>query len=114
MTLIRAHGKDDTERATHISEDLHTLAQHDGTTIIALSQLNRGGANGNADMTSLRQSGQIEQDADGIILIQYDDETPDVREIKIAKNKEGLIGSIHASFNGDHQRFILEDSERAE
>jgi len=114
LTLIRSQGKDDTERATHISEDLHTFAQHDGITIIALSQLNRGGANGNADMTSLRQSGQIEQDADGIILIQYNDETPDVREIKIAKNKEGLIGNIHASFDGDHQRFVLEDSERAE
>jgi len=114
LTLIRSQGKDDTERATHISEDLHTFAQHDGTTIIALSQLNRGGANGNADMTSLRQSGQIEQDADGIILIQYNDETPDVREIKIAKNKEGLIGNIHASFDGDHQRFVLEDSERTE
>lgn len=114
LTLIRSQGKDDTERATHISEDLHTFAQHDGITIIALSQLNRGGANGNADMTSLRQSGQIEQDADGIILIQYNDETPDVREIKIAKNKEGLIGNIHASFDGDHQRFVLEDSERTE
>lgn len=114
LTLIRSQGKDDTERATHISEDLHTFAQHDGITIIALSQLNRGGANGNADMTSLRQSGQIEQDADGIILIQYNDETPDVREIKIAKNKEGLIGNIHASFDGDHQRFALEDSERTE
>ena len=114
LTLIRAKGKDDTERTTHISEGLHTFAQQDGTTVIALSQLNRGGANGNADMTSLRQSGQIEQDADGIILIQYDDQTPDVREIKIAKNKEGLIGKIHASFDGDHQRFILEDSERTE
>ena len=114
LTLIRSQGKDDTERTTHISEDLHTFAQQDETTIIALSQLNRGGANGNADMTSLRQSGQIEQDADGIILIQYNDKTPDVREIKIAKNKEGLIGKIHASFDGDHQRFVLEDSERAE
>lgn len=114
LTLISAQGKDDTERTTHISEDLHTFAQQDGTTVIALSQLNRSGANGNADMTCLRQSGQIEQDADGIILIQYDADTPNVREIKIAKNKEGLIGDIHASFDGDHQRFILQDSREAE
>lgn len=110
LTLIRAQGKDDTERTTHISEDLHTFAQQDKVTIVALSQLNRSGAGGNADMTSLRQSGQVEQDADGILLIQYNSETPEVREIKIVKNKEGLIGSIHASFDGDHQRFILQDS----
>lgn len=110
LTLIHAEGKDDTERATHISEDLHTFAQQDGTTVIALSQLNRDGASGELSMTSLRQSGQIEQDADGIILIQYNAETPKVREIKIVKNKEGLIGDIHASFDGDHQRFILQDS----
>jgi replicative DNA helicase len=114
LTLIRAQGKDDTERATHISEDLHTFAQRDGVTVIALSQLSRNGANGNADMTCLRQSGQIEQDADGIILIGYDDKTPEVRNIKIAKNKEGLIGDIHASFDGDHQRFMLQDSEHSE
>lgn len=113
LTLIQAQGKDDTERATHISEDLHTFAQHDGVTVVALSQLNRDGA-GSLSMTSLRQSGQIEQDADGIILIQYDDRTPEVREIKIVKNKEGLVGNIHASFDGDHQRFILQDSSKAE
>jgi replicative DNA helicase len=112
LTLINAQGKDDTERATHISKDLHIFAQQDGITAIALSQLNRDGGN-NLSMTSLRQSGQIEQDADGIILIQYDPEAPQVREIKIVKNKEGLIGSIHASFDGDHQRFILQDSSVA-
>lgn len=109
LTLIHAEGKDDTERTTHISEDLHTFAQQDGITVIALSQLNRDGGD-KLSMTSLRQSGQIEQDADGIVLIQYNSETPDVRQIKIVKNKEGLIGDIHASFDGDHQRFILQDS----
>ena len=113
LTLIRAQGKDDTERATHISEDLHTFAQQDGTTVVALSQLSRGNGN-ELTLESLRQSGQIEQDADGVILIQYDANTPNVREIKIAKNKEGLIGNIHASFDGDHQRFILQDSSETE
>jgi replicative DNA helicase len=113
LTLIRAQGKDDTERTTHISEDLHTFAQQDRTTVIALSQLNRDGT-GNLSMTSLRQSGQIEQDADGVILIQYDDQTPEVREIKIVKNKEGIIGNIHASFDGDHQRFSLVETRYEE
>lgn len=114
LTLINAQGKDDTERATHTSKALHTFAQHDGITVIALSQLNRNGATGELDMTSLRQSGQIEQDADDIILIQYDPNTPKVRKIKIAKNKEGLIGNIHASFDGEHQRFILQDSAESD
>lgn len=113
LTLIQAPGKDDTECATHISKDLHIFAQHDGVTVIALSQLNRGNGN-ELTLESLRQSGQIEQDADDVILIQYDSKTPEVRDIKLAKNKEGLIGNIHASFDGDHQRFILRDSDETE
>ena len=112
LTLVSATGKDDTERATHTSKALHTFAQQDGITVVALSQLKRENG-GELTMESLRQSGQIEQDADGIILIQYDADAPEVREIKIVKNKEGLIGSIHAQFDGDHQRFILQDSREA-
>lgn len=113
LTLVRAQGKDDTERATHISQGLHTFAQQDGITVIALSQLNRGNGN-ELTLESLRQSGQIEQDADAVILIQYDDSTPEVRDIKIAKNKEGRIGKIHAKYDGDHMRFILVDSNHVE
>lgn len=47
---------------------------------------------------------------DEAILIQYDPDSPDVRDIKIAKNKEGLTGKIHANFDGDHQRFSLEET----
>lgn len=113
LTLIRAQGKDDTERATHISEELHTLAQQDGITIVALSQLNRGNGD-ELTLESLRQSGQIEQDADEVILIQYSADTPDVRDIKIAKNKEGKTGRIKAAFDGDHQRFSLMETRYGE
>lgn len=109
LTLISAEGKDDTEKATHISKDLHILAQQNGTTVVALSQLKRTGG-GELTLDCLRQSGQIEQDADAVILLNYDDETPEVRDIKIAKNKDGKVGKIHANFDGDHQRFSLEET----
>ena len=113
LTLVSAEGKDDTERATHISKDLHILAQQNGITVVALSQLKRTGS-GELTLECLRQSGQIEQDADAVILLDYNDETPDIRGIKIAKNKDGKIGGGLARFDGDHQRFSLVETKYAE
>lgn len=113
LTLISADGKDDTERATHISKDLHILAQQNGITVVALSQLKRTGS-GELTLECLRQSGQIEQDADAVILLNYDDKTPDVREVKIAKNKDGKVGGGPAHFDGDHQRFSLIETRYGE
>lgn len=113
LTLVSAEGKDDTERATHISKDLHILAQQNGITVVALSQLKRTGS-GELTLECLRQSGQIEQDADAVILLDYDDKTPDMREVKIAKNKDGKVGGGPAHFDGDHQRFSLVETRYAE
>jgi len=113
LTLISAKGQDETEKATNISKDLHILAQQNGITVVALSQLNRAG-DGELSLRSLRQSGQIEQDADVVILLNYDSTTPDVRGIKIAKNKDGKVGEGPAKFDGDHQRFSLVESRYEE
>lgn len=106
LTLLRAKGKDDVERATHISKALHIFAQQDNVTVIAISQLSRKGKI-ELEMTSLRDSGQIEQDADIILLLNYDEDYPDERDLKIAKNKEGKIGKIKFNFDGDLQKFSL-------
>ena len=85
---------------------LHILTQQHGITVIALSQLNRDGKNA-PDMTSLRESGQIEQDADCILLLHnVDPDTPSSdRDLIIAKNKEGRTGKILLCFDGQYQRF---------
>ena len=72
--------------------------------VCALAQLNRAGK-GDPDMTSLRESGQIEQDADAILLIHWPDQEDSTRELIIAKNKEGETGKNFLRFDGKHQTF---------
>lgn len=66
--LLKGPGKSLYERVTGVSQDLHIMAQQGKIAVVALSQLNRGGKD-EPDMTSLRESGQIEQDADAILLL---------------------------------------------
>lgn len=107
--------RSDVEQVTQISKDLHTMAQTTGITVVALSQLSRPAKSGQQEKTpglhSLRQSGQIEQDADGVLLLYKDEPNmPNSRRVlKIAKNKDGATGGIaYLILDGAHQRFYLE------
>lgn len=108
-----------TEAVTSISIGLHQLAQGNDITVVALSQLRRPesskkGEEMAPDMSSLRESGQLEQDADTIMLLYR--ETPDDpmsrRVLKVAKNKEGVIGKIYLDFDGATQSFSESDNTR--
>lgn len=110
LGLVQGEGRSLYEKVTSVSMELHTMAQQQGITVVALCQLNRSGA-GQPTMEHLRESGQIEQDADVIILIH--DPSPDnqdigpvrTKDIIIAKNKEGMTGVTQLHFNGEIQRF---------
>lgn len=99
----------DYERVSQVSNDLQQLGRRTGKVVIALSQLSRPDGEGKAPtMSSLRQSGQIEQDADVVLLLykEYPKETYSRRCLDIAKNKDGLAGvGILLDFDGDNQRF---------
>lgn len=104
--------RSDVEQVTQISKDLHTMTQTTGITVCALSQLSRPQTSGEQEkapgLHSLRQSGQIEQDADGVMLLYKEEpNNPKSRRcLKIAKNKEGEAGGIaYLVFDGEHQRF---------
>lgn len=106
ISLVKSQGNGAYEKVTNISIDLHTMAQQTKVAVIALSQLNRAGDK-EPDMTSLRESGQIEQDADCIMLLYSlnPDEQYSDRRLIVAKNKEGATGGITLSFNGQYQEF---------
>jgi replicative DNA helicase len=94
------------ERTTLISMALHNMAQKTGITIVALCQLNRVANKAEPDMTSLRDSGQVEQDADEVLFIHTPNE--DNRQNKkliVAKNKDGECGQFDIEFIGRYQRF---------
>lgn len=110
LQLLQGPGENRTAQVTGISIALHTLAQSMGVTVVALSQLSRQGQQGkNAppDMSALRESGQIEQDADVVMMLFLaDKDNPDGnRELWIRKNKEGTCPSILLAFDGKHQTF---------
>lgn len=99
------------EEISNISLALHRFSQTSGCCVIGLAQLNRGGeskkAGGSPDMTWLRDSGQLEQDADAVLIIYLEEEkNPNSRRIlKCAKNKEGERFKMLLDFDGRTQRF---------
>lgn len=106
LQLIHETGAKDRYAAiTTISIALHELAQTTGIVVVALAQLNRNPSKPGATPTNsdLRESGQIEQDADAIILLSGDN--PDKYLFRLSKNKEGEIGDLPITFNKQIQRF---------
>lgn len=107
LQIVDGPGKSPYEVVTGVSKALHTWAQADKVMVVALSQLSRNGA-GNPKLTDLRESGQVEQDADLILLLsrKVDADTGETDEYiwDIAKNKEGQTGAIRMGWDGEHQR----------
>lgn len=99
LQLLQGPGDKRFEVVTNISLALHTMAGTTGITVVALAQLTRpekGRKNLSPTMSSLRESGQLEQDADAVFLVYLDDDDEPAgdRILKIGKNKEGGQGFI--------------------
>ena len=99
------------EQVTQISMELHTLAQQAGIAVIALAQLSRPDKSKKKreppGMHDLRDSGQIEQDADAVLLLYLKDPSNAIgpRMLKIGKNKEGERADFEVNFDGNTQTF---------
>ena len=104
-----------------ISRTLKATAKEMNVPIIALSQLsrqseNRQGSNRRPQLSDLRESGSIEQDADMVIFIhRYDyqglsDNPDDIgrTQIILAKHRNGAIADIDMRFRADEVRFVDE------
>ena len=108
------------EQMADVSRALHTFAQSSGTLVIELAQLTRQerGSWREPDMHDLKESGQIEQDADIIFLLYRPSPSDDTldqeknRILKIAKYKEGPRGRWPLYFDGPKQTFsVMTDAD---
>ena len=116
------------EEVSTISRSLKGLAKELNIPIVALSQLNRGvenreGIDGKRpQLSDLRESGAIEQDADMVCFIHrpeyykiYTDEKGNdlhgMAEIIIAKHRNGAVGDVLLRFRAEYARFQNPDDD---
>ena len=114
------------EEVSTISRSLKSLAKELDVPIIALSQLNRSVEKRDENdgkrpqLSDLRESGAIEQDADMVIFVHrpeyyriyHDENGTDLRglaQIIIAKHRKGAVGDVLLRFLGQYTRFANPD-----
>lgn len=102
------------QEISEISRSIKALARELSVPIIAISQLSRAvesRTDHRPQLSDLRESGAIEQDADVVVLIlreEYYNPTPDnqgVAEVIIAKQRNGPVGTLRLSFIKEYTRF---------
>ena len=108
-----------TREIARITGDLKIMAKELDVPVIALSQLRR--MTGEPQLTDLRESGAIEQDADMVIFINRPDMTATPEEIEknkivrgmadliIAKHRNGELGRTQLRFKGEYTKFVTPD-----
>jgi replicative DNA helicase len=120
LQLIEGGGSQSREQdVSKISRGLKLLARQLNIPVVALSQLSRaveGRAGGRPRLSDLRESGAIEQDADGVYFIhrpyamgiEFDENgnsTMNQAELIIGKNRNGSMGVLPLLYDGSKMKF---------
>ena len=119
MQLVRGQKNPESrqQEITYISQSLKALARELKVPVVALSQLSRQvemrGREAKPQLSDLRESGAIEQDADLVLFIHRmrddDGSLGPTAEIIIGKQRNGPTGIINLAFVKDYARFELLD-----
>jgi replicative DNA helicase len=116
LQLMRAEDSSQSrvEQIGQMSRGLKLLARELGVPVIAVSQLSRA-VEARPDkrplLSDLRESGQIEQDADLVMFIYRDEyynrdsDRPGEADLIVAKHRNGPIGTVELAFISRHPKF---------
>jgi replicative DNA helicase len=105
------------EQIAEISRSLKSLARELGIPIVALSQVRRDAEGKRPNLSDIRESGSIEQDAD-VVMFLHRDREPDKKspppgpyaegiktELIIAKQRNGPVGTVEIVFLPKYTQF---------
>ena len=112
LQLMSGEGNSRNQQIEEISRGLKALAKELNIVVIALSQLSRNAANkARPQLSDLRDSGAIEQDADIVIFLHREEvDNPGTpmkgfADVFIAKNRQGRIDDVLLEYEGLYTRF---------
>jgi len=107
ITLIGSENRDlpRHEQIAEVSRSLKSLARELAIPVIALSQVRRETEGKKPTLADLRESGSIEQDADVVIFLHTEDLKAEVREVSIAKQRNGPVGDFKLAFLSKYTKF---------
>ena len=103
------------QEVSEFSRALKLLAKELGLPVVALSQLNRQAEQSKdkrPELSHLRESGSLEQDADVVVLLHregiYERDHPRAGEadLILAKQRNGPTGTVTVAFHGQYSRFV--------
>lgn len=120
LQLMKGDGQNRTQEIGSLSRGLKALAKELQVPIVALAQLNRATEmrqDKRPQLADLRDSGEIEQDADIVIMLHREElyqnpfrpEWSGVAELLIRKNRNGPLATVWQLFNGESLRFAVLD-----
>ena len=91
---------------TSVVKELRQISLDFNCTIILLAQINRSG-DSDPKMKDLKETGELEQSATQVLILNGVDTTEDEQEmiIEVAKNREGKTGKTKLDYNRANQRF---------
>jgi len=113
IQLMSGEGKENrTQEITHITNSLKALAKELNVPVLALSQMNREitkRTDKEPQLSDLRESGSIEQDADVVMFLQAEENSNISMGVDttvyIKKQRNGALGKITLSFVREYSKF---------
>lgn len=117
LQLMQTRGRSENrqQEVSEISRSLKSLARELGVPVIALSQLSRAveqRTDKKPNLSDLRESGSLEQDADIVAFLYREDyynpetDKKNITELIIAKQRNGPVGSIDFLFQKEFSKFV--------